>query len=152
MKTLLALITVLWGLAPHAISQLPSNPKIKQLRIGYYTEKIPLSATDAQKFWPVFNAYSEEIEAVQKEMKLRAVTLKRTMNQLSESEIQAASEELMSYKRKRLAIIERYYPQFQEILSPKKLLRFYYAEEEFPRWVLKQLRSQNANRNPRNRW
>ena len=136
-----------------ALGQLPQSPKIKEMQIGYYTQKIPLTTPEAQRFWPIFNTYSEEIEKLQQEMKLKSELYKMKIDEMDEGEISAASLELIEFKQKRLAVIEKYYPKFQEALPAKKLLKFYYAEEAFPRWVLQKIRQQGANNRPqRNRW
>ena len=37
-----------------------NRDKIKTLKIAFITEKLDLSEQEAQKFWPVYNAFEEE--------------------------------------------------------------------------------------------
>src|SRR5215467_12986871 len=67
MKKLLFIIMVLLGLtAPSLAQDDTGNPKndgsrIEALKIGYLTKKLNLSTEEAQKFWPIYNKYAEEI-------------------------------------------------------------------------------------------
>ena len=43
--------------------------KVQQLKIGYMTNELNLTAEEAQKFWPVYNAYSKESSQARKDNK-----------------------------------------------------------------------------------
>ena len=40
--------------------------QIASLRVAFLTKKLDLSPTEAQQFWPVYNAYSDQISDLQK--------------------------------------------------------------------------------------
>ena len=72
MKKILLFIAVFIGIMTTAIAQ--DNPqggngkndgsRIEALKIAYLTKKLNLSTEEAQKFWPIYNKYSEEIRSV----------------------------------------------------------------------------------------
>ncbi|MFK7970195.1 MAG: hypothetical protein AB8F95_07500, partial [Bacteroidia bacterium] len=47
----------------------PSLPKerLQRLRIAYYSDKLNLTPTEAQQFWPVYNAFSDEMDGFREE-------------------------------------------------------------------------------------
>lgn len=117
-----------------------NNPKIEQLKIGYLTEKMRLTTKEAQDFWPLYNEYNREMRLVKGKTKLKMDEIKLSIGNASEKEMEQLADELIKFRVKQTEIFENYYPKFKSILPIEKVLRFYKAEEEFPRWVLKQVR------------
>lgn len=86
--------------------------KITALKIAYLTSKLNLSPEEAQKFWPIYNKYSEELS------KLRSDARKNGTPELEVEE-------------KVLAIRKKYNSEFSKALPPDKVNAFYKAEKEF---------------------
>jgi len=49
--------------------------KVQQLKIGYISNELNLTAEEAQKFWPVYNAYSKESAQAKKDNKEDIIVL-----------------------------------------------------------------------------
>src|SRR5574340_591376 len=67
MKKYLLLFLVLIGSIPIARSQNEPNPKsekIQALKIAFITQKLQLTSSEAEKFWPIYNEYENEINAL----------------------------------------------------------------------------------------
>ena len=47
----------------------PSKERLESLRRAYYTKELNLSPTEAEKFWPVYNAFEENKKQHQKKMR-----------------------------------------------------------------------------------
>jgi hypothetical protein len=67
MKRLLILSIFVLGLSQAGMSQPPFGGKkvqdrIKVLKIPFITDYLALTSDEAQKFWPIYNAYDEEIK------------------------------------------------------------------------------------------
>jgi hypothetical protein len=120
------------------------NPRIAQLKIAYLTERINLSPQEAEKFWPTYNQYARAQKQLRREMRMDMQNLKMNLEDMSEEELRNSSDMVVEMKRKELKILETYHPKFKELLPPKKLLRFYKAESEFPKWVLMQIRQRQG--------
>ena len=41
----------------------PDKEKIKSLKIAYITERLNLKSSEAQAFWPIYNAHEELMES-----------------------------------------------------------------------------------------
>lgn len=152
-STCLLLLNAGWVLGQRNVDF--DNPKIEQLKIGYLTEKMDLSTREAQKFWPLYNEYNQEMRLVKGKTRLKMNEIKLSLGNTSEKELEQLADELVDLRIKEGKIFEKYYPQFKSALSIEKVLQFYKAEEEFPRWVLRQVRQnqqmQGGNRSRINR-
>jgi len=36
--------------------------KLNEIKVGFFTEKLDLTSSEAEKFWPVYNEYSRQIQ------------------------------------------------------------------------------------------
>lgn len=86
--------------------------RIAAIKIAYITSKLNLSPEEAQKFWPVYNKYSEE---------LRKVRTDARQNKTPELETE----------EKILAIRKKYNTEFSKVLPAEKVNAFFKAEKEF---------------------
>jgi len=141
--TCLILLNSGWLLAQRKVDF--DNPKIEQLKIGYLTERMNLSTEEAQKFWPLYNEYSKKMRLAKGKTRLKMEEIKLSLDASTDSELESLADELIAFKIKEGKFFEDFYPRFKSILSIEKVLRFYKAEEEFPRWVLKQVRQRQQN-------
>ncbi len=107
--------------------------RIEALKIAYITKKLNLSPEEAQKFWPVYNKYTDEIRKLQLDMR------KNPESELDRDE-------------KILNIRKKYNGEFGKALSAEKVNSFFKVEKEFNGMVQKemmerrQLRLENRNR------
>lgn len=107
--------------------------RIEALKIAYITRKLNLSTEEAQKFWPVYNKYTDEIRKLQLDMR---------QNPGSE----------LDRDEKILNIRKKYNGEFGKALSAEKVNSFFKVEKEFNGMVQKemmerrQLRLENRNR------
>jgi hypothetical protein len=76
MKKFLLIIAVFIGLMATVTAQdnkggngKNDGSRIEALKIAYLTKKLNLSTEEAQKFWPIYNKYSDEIRAARIEAK-----------------------------------------------------------------------------------
>jgi hypothetical protein len=108
--------------------------RIEALKIAYITRKLNLSTEEAQKFWPVYNKYTDEIRKMQIEMR------------------QNPGPNELDKDQKLLDIRKKYNGEFGKALSAEKVNSFFKVEKEFNGMVQKemmerrQLRLENRNR------
>jgi len=93
--------------------------KIQALKVAFITQKLHLSPSEAEKFWPVYNQYDNEIT------QLRAT--KRDGDVLENEE-------------KLLDIRKKYKPSFEKILGPERLNDLYNAERDFRKVLIQRLK------------
>ncbi|MBS1566474.1 MAG: hypothetical protein JST39_18970, partial [Bacteroidetes bacterium] len=112
MKRILLILLVGLGLSFHGFSQETDDQKdgspgrLEALKIAYLTKKLDLTTEEAQRFWPVYNKYTEEIHAIRKEQKQK---------NLSELD---AEDKILNVRKK-------YNGEFSRALSPEKANNFF---------------------------
>jgi CTP-dependent riboflavin kinase len=92
--------------------------KIKAYQIAYLTEKLKLTPEEAQKFWPVFNRYEDEIR------------ITRIQNR------QAPEVEL---EEKVVNIRKKYFDEFSRMLNKDRANRVFKADKEFKDIIRREL-------------
>jgi len=67
--TLLVIIAILGSMLK---SNAQANERIQSLKIAIFTEELKLSATEAQKFWPIYNEYDAKLSEILVLLKLKS--------------------------------------------------------------------------------
>lgn len=128
MKRILTILILIFASFATAVAQddddgggLRNNGgKIEALKIAYLTNKLTLSPEEAQKFWPVYNKYTDEI---------RKTRLDARENKQSEI---ATDEKILGIRKK-------YNIEFGKVLSTEKVNTFFKAEKEFGTYLQKEI-------------
>ena len=68
MKTQILLFFLLSVLAVNAQPKDKIRERIKAQRVAFITDRLSLTPDEAQKFWPIYNQFTDEFEGVKKEM------------------------------------------------------------------------------------
>ena len=124
MKKYLLILIALFGSFSFAVAQNTNaqrSEKIKALKIAFITQKLQLSSAEAEKFWPVYNQYENEV---------RQIRAKNRNGDVLENE-----QELLDTRKK-------YKPSFEKILGPQRLNDLYSAERDFRNVLIQKLKGQ----------
>ena len=103
--------------------------RIKALKTAFITEKLELSKTEAEKFWPIYNTYQEQEHTIRNQY--RDLFSNKDVAQLSENEADKAIKTLNDLDKSRLSLKENYMKDLKKVLSSKKILMLKIAEDEF---------------------
>lgn len=122
--------------------------QIKAMKVAYITNELSLTAEEAAKFWPLYNAFED------KQHEIRSQKLKgyldriddESFDNLSEKEaatllaqMESTEDELHQAKKKFIASLKG-------VISPLKILKLKKAEEGFNRKLLQQYRNKRLGR------
>lgn len=135
-KIILPIIALLISLSAFSQSK---KDRIKALKVSFITERLELTQEEAQKFWPVYNAYDditgkikyEDLRNIRREIKNNIATLtdKRASELLEEI---ANAESKLHEEEVKLNV------KLKRIISPKKILLLKIAEEDFKKKLFDQ--------------
>lgn len=114
--------------------------ELEGMKVAYLTNQMDLTPEEAQVFWPVYNQYRDEMDAHRAEGREKHMRFKESQAELSDAELIKQMEYKFDHEREAIAIEERYFKQFTEILSPQKIIIMMDAEEGFKRELLKRVR------------
>lgn len=119
--------------------------KIKAYEVAYLSQQLNLTPEEAQKFWPLYNNYTREVEQLIAERRRNRQDEKKDDNAAR----QALNKE-MDIEQKLLDVRKRYNQEFLKALPPRKAGNVFKAEREFRGQLIRQLKERNTvNRNNR---
>ncbi|MBS7254624.1 sensor of ECF-type sigma factor [Flavobacterium branchiicola] len=120
--------------------------KIKAYKVSFLTTELELTPTEAEKFWPIYNAYDD------KQFELKHQKMKTYMKQLDDDKINSISEkeaavllaQMESTDKELYLLRDKYNSNLKKILSAKKILKLKKSEDDFYRKLLKQYRDKSG--------
>ena len=123
--------------------------KVKAYKVSFLTTELELTSTEAEKFWPIYNAYDD------KQFELRHDKMKTLMrkldddnlNSLSEKDAAALLSQMESTDKELYLLRDKYNTSLKKILTAKKILKLKKSEDDFNRKLLKQYRDKAAAKN-----
>lgn len=135
MKRLYPLLFFFFSLCTSLLAQdedKSDGGRLQAYKIAFLTKKLNLSPEEAQRFWPIYNKYQDEIRSTRQEYR-----------QKKGSEIEM--------EEKILNIRKKYNSEFNKALTAEKVNTFFRAEKEFGTIVKKEMmeRKEQQNRKPR---
>ena len=133
MKRIVFAIGFFLGITAGGFAQdIPQNDggKLEAYKVAVLTNRLKLSIDEAQKFWPIYNKYKDEIRQV-----------RRTDRNLDE----------IAFEERVINIRKKYKNEFTHALPEERVNQFFKVEKEFNNTVrkelqereLKQMRQQN---------
>jgi hypothetical protein len=99
--------------------------KIQALKIAFITQKLQLTTDEAQKFWPVYDQYENEIHSLQ---------------------IDSRNGPALENEEKLLNIRKKYKVSFEKVIGPQKLNKLFNAERDFRTILIRRLQNRNQQR------
>ncbi|MEO6173753.1 MAG: sensor of ECF-type sigma factor [Flavobacterium circumlabens] len=116
--------------------------KIKAYKVSFLTTELELTSTEAEKFWPIYNAFDDkQFELRHDKMKTYLRKLDDdNINSISEKEASALLSQIESTDKEIYLLREKYMLNLKKVLSAKKILKLKKSEDDFNRKLLKQYR------------
>ncbi|MGJ8550236.1 sensor of ECF-type sigma factor [Winogradskyella wichelsiae] len=117
--------------------------KIKALKIAHITGKLDLSKSEAQKFWPIYNA-NENAENELREKSMTRRKEKKAEN-LSESEAKTLLLDMEKTEIQKTDLKSKYLKELLSILPAKKIIKLYQAEHSFRQKMFEEYKKRHSN-------
>ena len=121
MRVVIFFLGMMFCLLTSALSQ-ERNPRdggrLEAYKIAYLTNKLKLSSEEAQKFWPIYNKY---------------------INEIRQTKIQNRQIDEIDLEEKIVNIRKRYKNEFTHALPGERVNQFFKVDKEFNTSVMKEL-------------
>jgi hypothetical protein len=101
---------------------------VEAIKIAYFTRKLNLTPEEAQKFWPVYNQYSDELRQLRQ---------------------QNADLDEVDLEEKVVNLRKKYKDDFGRALPAEKVNQFYKVDKEFTMFLRNELQERNQLRQNR---
>ena len=121
--------------------------QIKTMKIAFLTSELDLSVTEAEKFWPVYNAF-EEKEFELKHLKMRSFIkrLRDGKEKLNEKEAGVLLSQIENNEEEVFLLRKKFIGNLKGILPASKIIRLKKSEEDFNRKLLVQYRNKGQRK------
>jgi hypothetical protein len=124
------------------------SEKIEASKVAFLTQKLSLSAEDAKFFWPIYNDYQREQNALRKAQRQKMISYRKVkeIDEMTDAEVQAFIFNDFDFRQRDLNIEKKYYNKLRAGLPIKTVGKFYRAQEAFKRELLNQFRGGSTRR------
>lgn len=121
--------------------------QIKTMKIAFFTTELDLNVNEAEKFWPVYNAF-EEKEYELKYLKMRSFIkrLRDLKEKLNEKEASILLSQIENNEEEIFELRKKFIGNLKAILPASKIIRLKKSEEDFNRKLLAQYRNKGQHR------
>ena len=148
MKKLYTILFLFVFLCAPIYAQQNKEDRIKAYKVAFITERLDLSSTEAERFWPVYNRYDKKL------YQLRNIELNKIKRRIRRDDLNSMSDndalsilndieniENQIYNQKKQLVNE-----LRKILPPKKIIILKKVEDDFNRELIKRLRERREQR------
>ncbi len=126
------------------------HEKIKSLKTAYITERLELSPSEAQGFWPVYNEYDRKLHDLRDQKRSDVYRqLRNCWEDLTDSEANILIDKYLLIESNELSLQKEKTIALRKVISPKKIISLKIAEEDFKRELLDKYRMQKSEKGNR---
>lgn len=118
-----------------------NKEQIQSQKIAYITDKLDLSVSEAQQFWPVYNEFSNKNSELFEEQRSINRNLRHNKDNLSDEEQKQMITRILEINIKQAQLEKEYYEKYSKVLSNEKIVLLYQAEFSFRRQLLRRFKS-----------
>ena len=113
--------------------------RLQAARIAFITTRIDLKPDQAEKFWPIFNEFTEKREGLMKQI----VFLNRGVNEISEEEAKSRIQQRFLLEEKLISEEKAFVNSVSKILNYKQILMLNNIARDFTRQLYQRQRGGN---------
>lgn len=119
------------------------NDRLKSNKVAFLTEKLDLTVNEAQVFWPLYNEYDGKLDKILTEKRTILSKVNKNQNSISQAEQTKLADRLTELEINEADLQKEYHEKFKTVLPIDKVLKYYKAETEFKKHILKELQKRN---------
>jgi hypothetical protein len=112
--------------------------KIETLKRAYISEKLDLTISEAEKFWPVYNEFDAKKTALRKAMRQPNKKLKE--GTAGEKETIALIEEVNQKRKEEIDLESQFLKDVMPILGARKVMKLTQLQKDFQRELMKKIK------------
>ncbi|MBT8394389.1 MAG: sensor of ECF-type sigma factor [Flavobacteriaceae bacterium] len=148
MKKILLILILLLSISTYSQDK-ERHERIKALKIAFITERLELTTTEAQNFWPIYNAFDAENQRLRQETKgkFRKVDFESMTDQEAKSHV----EYMMATDTRKHDLKQKFANDLLKVLPAKKIILLKATEDAFNRRMMEQFRKRREGSRKENR-
>lgn len=126
----------------------PIRERIRSERVAFITERLALSSDEAQRFWPVYNQFTDQMEELKKQQRDNRKTANDKLAVLTDKEVERLLQEELNSQQQMVDLQRRYQVELAKVIPIKKIAMLYKAEHDFKITLLRKMRESGQKAPP----
>jgi hypothetical protein len=133
------------------IDLLEGKEKLETQKIAFITQKLNLTIEESQIFWPVYNEFTNKKQQIQTKRRDMLKNIAQNFKTMPDAEIEKASDVIVALEMEEATLAQEYHAKFKKALPIKKVLKYYQAENQFKKFLLRELKNRQDNPDRKNK-
>lgn len=123
------------------------SQEIESFKVAFLTQKMDLTPAEAKIFWPIYNDFQKEQNALRKLRMQNVISFRKVdeIDNLSDAEVQTLITNELDFKQKSLNVEKKYYTKLKTSLPIKVVGKYYRSQEAFKKELLSRYGRQRNN-------
>ncbi|MEZ4792987.1 MAG: sensor of ECF-type sigma factor [Gelidibacter sp.] len=114
------------------------HERIKALKVAFITERLELTTTEAQQFWPIYNTFEDENNKLRKQSYENRKST--DFDALTEQEAKAMLNDMISIENKKQKLRDKFLDDLLKVLPAKKIILLKVTEDAFNKRMLEEMK------------
>jgi hypothetical protein len=128
----------------NVVAQSPEKrERIKALKVAFITEKLELTESEAQKFWPIYNTFEENMHKFRKDFYKNRKT---DVANISEQEAKTILNDMIKTENEKNQLKEKFMNDLLKVIPAKKIIKLKITEDEFNKQMLEQYKKRKESK------
>lgn len=138
MKTKLILLLLCLTMLSGFSQNQDRRDRIKTLKIAFITERLNLTQTEAEKFWPIYNAFEDANHQLRHETRMERADF--DIENLTDAEANNILDAMLKSESEKLELRKKFLQDLKSVLPAKKIILLKASEDQFNRRMLEEMR------------
>ena len=110
--------------------------QLENAKIAFITNRVTLTQDQAQRFWPLYNEFSDR----RRELNRNGRLLRRDVtNGMTDQQIRDNFNQSFTVRQQELSLEKEYFGKFQKVVSLHQVAQLFLAEHDFTKEVIKRV-------------
>jgi hypothetical protein len=115
--------------------------KMEAQRVAFITDRLDLTPSEAQVFWPVYNEYDAKRHELTRTYHKAPLGEEKPIEEMTEKEATEVADAQLIEAQKLLDLRKEYHARFKSVLPVKKVILLYDSERDFQKQLIDRLRN-----------
>jgi hypothetical protein len=118
--------------------------RIKTLKIAFITERLAFTETEAQKFWPIYNAFEDK----NNELRVQSYNHRKIENieTMTELEAKALVDDMILLENKKSKLREKFMKDLLSAIPAKKVILLKATEDAFNKRMFEEFKKRRQEK------
>ncbi|RTQ46793.1 hypothetical protein EJV47_20685 [Hymenobacter gummosus] len=121
--------------------------RLENARIAYITNKLALTPEQAQRFWPLFNEFTDKRKELRRQTRFNL--RQQDFSAMSDKDIRAALDEQFKLRQGEINLEKEYVEKFAKVISLRQVVQLMQAERDFTKELIQRLDNRRSGGAPR---